>query len=58
MGCTSTKGSKSESYIERYHQQLLEAAQTGEVKLFKEILDELDKKKASSTKKTVLNMGE
>ena len=57
MGCTSTKASKAEGDLERYHQDIFTAAQTGDVKRLKEILDELDRRKASSTKKDVLNMG-
>ena len=57
MGCTGTKASKAESDIDRYHQELFTAAQTGDVKRLKDILDELDKRKASTTKKEVLNMG-
>jgi hypothetical protein len=57
MGCTSTKAVKAESDTDRYHQDLFAAAQTGDVKRLKDILDELDKRKASATKKTVLNMG-
>jgi hypothetical protein len=57
MGCTGTKANKAEGDIERYHQDILLAAQTGDVKKLKEILDELDRRKASTTKKEVLNMG-
>jgi hypothetical protein len=57
MGCTGTKASKAEGDIDRYHQDILNAAQTGDVKRLKDILDDLDKRKASTTKKEVLNMG-
>ena len=57
MGCTGAKASKAESDIDRYHQELFTAAQTGDVKRLKDILDELDKRKASTIKKEVLNMG-
>ena len=57
MGCTGTKSSKAEGNIERYHQEIFEAAQRGDDRRLKEILDELDKRKAFSTKKEVLNMG-
>ena len=57
MGCTSTKASKAEGDLERYHQEIFAAAQTGDVKRLKDILDELDRRKASTTKKEVLNMG-
>lgn len=57
MGCTGTKASKAEGDLERYHQEILTTAQTGDVKRLKEILDELDRRKASTTKKEVLNMG-
>lgn len=57
MGCTSTKTTKAEGDLERYHQEIFTAAQTGDVKRLKDILDELDRRKASTTKKDVLNMG-
>jgi hypothetical protein len=57
MGCTGTKASKAEGDIDRYHQELFNAAQMGDVKRLKDILDELDRRKASSLKKEVLNMG-
>lgn len=57
MGCTSTKTTKAEGDLERYHQEIFTAAQTGDVKRLKDILDELDRRKASTTKKEVLNMG-
>ncbi len=57
MGCTGTKASKAEGDLERYHQAIFAAAQTGDVKSLKDILDELDRRKASTTKKEVLNMG-
>lgn len=57
MGCTGTKASKAEGDSERYHQEIFAAAQTGDVKRLKDILDELDKRKATTTKKSVLNMG-
>jgi hypothetical protein len=57
MGCTSTKTSKAEGDIDRYHQEIFEAAQNGDDRRLKDILDELDKRKALSTKKEVLNMG-
>jgi hypothetical protein len=57
MGCTGTKASKAEGDLERYHQEIFTAAQTGDVKRLKDILDELDRRKASTTKKEVLNMG-
>ena len=57
MGCTGSKASKAEGDIERYHVEIFTAAQKGDVKRLKEILDELDRLKASNTKKEVLNMG-
>ncbi|UJR14534.1 hypothetical protein I4U23_001530 [Adineta vaga] len=57
MGCTGTKASKAEGDIDRYHQEILNAAQGDDVRRLKEILDELDKRKATTTKKEVLNMG-
>ncbi|CAF1411584.1 unnamed protein product, partial [Rotaria sordida] len=57
MGCTGTKANKAEGDIDRYHQEIFAAAQTGDVKRLKDILDELDRRKASTTKKEVLNMG-
>ncbi|CAF5128968.1 unnamed protein product, partial [Rotaria sp. Silwood1] len=57
MGCTGTKANKAEGDIERYHQEIFTAAQTGDVKRLKDILDELDRRKATTTKKEVLNMG-
>jgi hypothetical protein len=57
MGCTGTKTSKAEGDIDRYHQEIFTAAQSGDVKRLKDILDELDRRKASSIKKDVLNMG-
>lgn len=57
MGCTSAKGTKNESDIDRYHQELFAAAQNGDVKRLKDIIDELDRRKNSTTKKEVLNMG-
>ena len=57
MGCAGAKASKAEGDIDRYHQEIFNAAQTGDVKRLKEILDELDKRKAFQTKKDVLNMG-
>lgn len=57
MGCTSGKANKAEGDIERYHLEILTAAQTGDVKRLKDTLDELDKRKAIATKKDVLNMG-
>ncbi|CAF0837051.1 unnamed protein product [Adineta steineri] len=56
MGCTSTKRSKAEGDIDRYHLEILNAAQGDDVRRLKEILDELDKRKATTTKKEVLNM--
>lgn len=57
MGCTGTKASKAEGDIDRYHVEILNAAQGDDVRRLKEILDELDKRKATTTKKEVLNMG-
>jgi len=57
MGCTGTKASKAEGDLERYHQDIFTAAQTGDLKRLKDILDELDRRKALTTKKEVLNMG-
>ncbi|CAF1267411.1 unnamed protein product [Adineta steineri] len=57
MGCTGTKASKAEGDLERYHQDISIAAQKGDDKRIKEILDELDRRKATTTKKEVLNMG-
>jgi hypothetical protein len=57
MGCTGTKASKTEGDIDHYHQEICNAAQTGDVKRLKDILDELDRRKATATKKEVLNMG-
>ncbi|CAF4526582.1 unnamed protein product [Rotaria magnacalcarata] len=57
MGCTGTKASKAEGDIDRYHLEILAAAQAGDVKRLKDTLDELDRRKASATKKDVLNMG-
>jgi len=57
MGCTGTKASKAEGDLERYHQEIFAAAQSGDDKRLKSILDELDRRKASTTKKDVLNMG-
>ncbi|CAF0739077.1 unnamed protein product [Rotaria sordida] len=57
MGCTSAKANKVESDLERYHQEIFGVVQTGDVKRLKDILDELDRRKASTTKKEVLNMG-
>ena len=57
MGCTGTKATKAEGDLERYHQEIYAAAQTGEFKRIKDILDELDRRKASTTKKELLNMG-
>ena len=57
MGCTSAKASKAEGDLDRYHQEILLAAQKGDDKRIKEILDELDRRKATTTKKEVLNMG-
>ena len=57
MGCTGSKASKAEGDIDRYHVEIFTAAQKGDVKRLKEILDELDRLKASNTKKEVLNMG-
>jgi hypothetical protein len=57
MGCTDTEASKAEGDIDRYHQEIFTAAQTGDVRRLKDILDELDKRKASSIKTDVLNMG-
>ncbi|CAF4541299.1 unnamed protein product, partial [Didymodactylos carnosus] len=56
MGCAGTKAGKAESDSDHYHQEILNAAQTGEVQKLKDIFDELDKRKAYSTKKEVLNM--
>lgn len=57
MGCTGTKASKAEGDVDRYHLEILNAAQGDDVRRLKEILDELDKRKTSATKKEVLNMG-
>jgi hypothetical protein len=57
MGCTGTKSSKAEGDLERYHQEIYAAAQSGDFKRVKDILDELDRRKASATKKDLLNMG-
>lgn len=57
MGCTGSKSSKAEGDIERYHQELFQIAQNGDVRRLKDIFEELDKRKALSTKKEVLNMG-
>jgi hypothetical protein len=57
MGCTGTKASKAEGDIDRYHQEIFNAAQAGDVRRLKDILDELDRRKATATKKEVLNMG-
>ncbi len=57
MGCTGTKTSKAEGDIDRYHQDIFNAAQAGDVRRLKDILDELDRRKATATKKEVLNMG-
>jgi hypothetical protein len=57
MGCTGTKATKAEGDIDRYHQEIFAAAQSGDGRRLKEILDELDRRKASATKKEVLNMG-
>ncbi|CAF3681618.1 unnamed protein product [Rotaria sordida] len=51
MGCTSAKANKVESDLERYHQEIFGVVQTGDVKRLKDILDELDRRKASTTKK-------
>ncbi|CAF1364637.1 unnamed protein product, partial [Adineta ricciae] len=56
MGCTGTKASKAEGDIDRYHVEILNAAQGDDVRRLKEIFDELDKRKATTTKKEVLNM--
>lgn len=58
MGCTSSKASKTEGDLERYHQEIFKIAQSGDAKRLKEILDELDRRKASTMKKEVLNMGQ
>jgi ankyrin repeat protein len=57
IGCTDTKENETESDIDRYHQQILIAVITGYDKRLKDILDELDECKSSTTKKEVLNMG-
>jgi hypothetical protein len=57
MGCTGSKASKAEGDLERYHQEIFAAAQSGDDKRLKDILDELDRRKASAAKKEVLNMG-
>ena len=57
MGCTGTKTNKNESNIERYHQDIFEAVQSGDVKRFQDILNELNGLKRSAIKKEVLNMG-
>lgn len=57
MGCTSAKSSKIEGEIDRYHEDIFNAVQAGNTKQLREILDELDRRKASATKKEVLNMG-
>jgi hypothetical protein len=57
MGCTGAKATKAEGDLERYHQEIFAAAQSGDDKRLKAILDELDRRKASTTKKDVLNMG-
>lgn len=57
MGCTGTKAAKAEGDIERYQHELFEAAQTGNDRRIREILDDLDKRKAISTKKEILNTG-
>lgn len=57
MGCTGTKSSKIEGNIERYHQEIFEAAQTGNDRRVREILEDLDKRKATAAKKEILNTG-
>lgn len=57
MGCTSSKTAKGEGDLERFHHEVFAVAESGNVKRLKEILDELDRRKASTTKKDVLNMG-
>lgn len=57
MGCTGTKANKVEGDIERYHQEVFGAVQIGDIKRLKDILDELDRRKASTTKKEALNRG-
>lgn len=57
MGCTGTKASKAEGDLERCHQEIFTAAQTGDVKRLKDILDELDRRKTAAKKREVLNMG-
>lgn len=56
MGCTGTKTSKAEGDLDRYHQEIFNAAQMGDVKRLKDILEDLDRRK-TSIKKEVLNMG-
>jgi hypothetical protein len=43
--------------IDHYHQEILNATLAGDDTRLKDILDELDRLKASSMKKEVLNMG-
>ncbi|CAF4384462.1 unnamed protein product, partial [Rotaria sp. Silwood2] len=57
MGSTNTKANKDESSFNRYHQELFEVAQTDDIKRLKDILNELDHYKESTTKTEVLNMG-
>lgn len=57
MGCTGTKAAKTEGNIERYQHELFEAAQTGRDRRLRDILDDLDKRKAIATKKEILNTG-
>ncbi len=42
---------------DQYHQKIVDAALLGADKQLKDILDELDQRKAFATKKEVLNMG-
>lgn len=57
MGCASSKSSKAEGDTDLYHHEILIAAQTDDLKRLREILDELDRRKASNMKKEVLNRG-
>ncbi|CAF1052114.1 unnamed protein product [Rotaria sordida] len=54
---TGAKANTADGDIERYHEELFEIAQTGDIKRLKDLLDELDRHKDSTTKKELLNMG-
>ncbi|CAF1085781.1 unnamed protein product, partial [Didymodactylos carnosus] len=56
MGCAGSKTGKAEGDSDRYHQEILHAAQSGDIKRLKDTFDELDRRKAYATKKEVLNM--